>query len=171
MLGIMVYRKKKSLIRQFFQTACLFLGLILLGHLSACSGEEQTPEIQIQKYVDTGEKLAEERNARGLAKLISENYRGDQGQDKKALRQLFNAYFLRHKNIHLLVSIDTLDIIDKDHAEVQLMVVMADIPLTDLSNLLNIQADMYRFDLSLTQEKEQWLLEKAKWQRAVAGDF
>ncbi|MEW7981215.1 MAG: hypothetical protein AB2813_15930 [Candidatus Sedimenticola endophacoides] len=87
------------------------------------------------------------------------------------MKRLALGYFLRHKSIHLLTQIERIELLDEERARVVLFVAMAGSPLEGVEQLLNLRADLHRFELDLVLEQAQWRVARAHWQRARAADF
>ncbi|OQX44245.1 MAG: hypothetical protein B0D83_00090 [Candidatus Sedimenticola endophacoides] len=147
----------------------VLLSLALL--LVACSAEQTTPEERIRALVASAEAAAEARSAGDLGELLSEHYADARGRGRKELKRLALGYFLRHKSIHLLTQIERIELLDEERARVVLFVAMAGSPLEGVEQLLNLRADLHRFELDLVLEQAQWRVARAHWQRARAADF
>jgi hypothetical protein len=72
---------------------------------------------------------------------------------------LFRFYFLRAKNVGLLVGIDDIEIFDDSAARVMLTVAMG--ATTDA--VLGFNADAYEFELDLENAGGEWLLVSGRW--------
>jgi hypothetical protein len=80
-------------------------------------------------------------------------------------------YIYANKNIHLLTRIGELTFPSEDSALLRLYVAMTGQNVSDLDALLNMQADLYLFEMELVREDKEWKLLKADWQRARGEDF
>lgn len=137
----------------------------------SCSKEIQSPEQQINNYVDKGKQLAESRDAAGLKQLISKNYQDNKQRNRLALVQLATAYFWRHKNIHVYTQIKDLRFEQQNMAKLQLFVALADLPILSADSLFDLRARLFRFDLALILEEEQWRVNELDWRPATKEDF
>jgi hypothetical protein len=144
--------------------------LLVFVLLSAC-GDKSTPEEQVREYLAVATNAAEARDVLAIRDLIAANYHDAGGRDKRSLVGLTTGYFLRHKNIHLFTQVDSIRFPSANRSRVQLFVAMAGSPVSGAQALLDLRADLYRFDLSLLREDEQWLLQKADWQRAKVDEL
>jgi len=137
---------------------------------TAC-GKEESPEEQIRMFVKAGEEAAEARDAGDLGKLISEQYQDQHQRTKRDIVAVAARYLFINKNIHLLTRIDQLSFPQPDRAECRIYVAMTGQNVSDLDSLLNMQADLYRFDVELAREEGDWKLVRAEWHRAGPEDF
>ncbi|MCL7487445.1 MAG: hypothetical protein M8357_04630 [Desulfobulbaceae bacterium] len=144
--------------------------LLLVLILAACGGGD-TPEEQVRKFVAAGEEAVEARDIGDVKELISEKYSDDYGRTRRDLVALSARYILSNKNIHLLTRTGELSFPAEDRALLQLYVAMTGQNVSDLDSLLNIQADLYRFDLELVREDKEWKLVKGDWRPARGEDF
>lgn len=150
----------------FFIVSSLFVVM-----LSACGNADNSPEDQVRQFVKIAEEYAEKRDARAIKKLISDVYTDEEKRTKNDLVRVAAGYFLRHKTVHLFTHIGSVTFPGKDSAELQLFVAMAGRPITGADMLLDIRADLYRFDMTLTKEGKEWQLSSAQWRQATKEDF
>lgn len=151
-----------------------FLALVWLGALvlsaSACRSGGDSPEAQVRATIGRAEALAEAKDLGGLKALLSDAYRDDAGQDKRAILALLFVQFRRHESIHLLTRIDRVDI-EPAQARATVFTAMAGRPIAAVSDLPALRADLYRFDLRLVDERGTWRVTKSAWRPAVLEDF
>lgn len=158
-------RSKKN-VPQFM--AVIFLSGLLF--LCACS-QGDSPEEQVRLYVKTGEEAAEARDIGSMKKLISENYSDERGRTRREIVAIAARYFFSNKNIHIFTRIGELTFPEEERALLQLFVAMTGQNVSDLDALLNMQADLYRFDMELALEDKEWKLIRAQWRQAGPDDF
>ena len=70
-------------------TACLWLG--------ACAKDD--PEQAVREQVEAMQAAIDVRDAGDVEDLIAEDFVGNEGMDRRAIRQLAAAVFLRHKTV------------------------------------------------------------------------
>ena len=155
--------------RSAFLLLATFLVFISVA-LSACSDKE-SPEDQVRQFIASAVTAAESREALAIRQLVSDNYMDDGRRDRRALTALAMGYFLRHKNIHLFTQISEIKFPVPEKASVKIYIAMAGSPVKGAQALLDIRADLYQFDLVLTKEGGDWLLQKLHWQRAIIEDI
>ena len=147
------------------------LAVVFLILLQSCSSDPETPEERIRALIDAGETAVESRDLSEVTALISQHYFDKQGLDRAAVRRLIAGQFLMHPSIHLLVQTDEIRLVTPERAEVLIYVAMSGTRLDRAEDLLGLRADLYRFDLGLEKEDENWRIRGGRWRRATAGDF
>ena len=149
---------------------CIAVFLVLAFFFASC-GNGDRPEEQVKRFVDAGEAAVEARNMGDVKSLISENYSDDQGRTRGDLVAVSARYILSNKNIHVLTRIGELNFPTEDKCILQLYVAMTGQNVSDLDALLNMQADLYLFEMELVLENDEWKLLKADWRPAKGEDF
>ena len=147
----------------------LFLFAVLL--LSACGMGGNSPEEQVHHFIKIAREAAENRDTGAIKDLISDTYSDERERTKTDLVRVTAGYFLRHKSVHLFTHIGSLTFPGEESAELQLFVAMAGRPITAADMLLDIRADLYRFDMLLTREGKEWRLSSSAWRPATIEDF
>ena len=152
----------------------LYLGAIVVFFacffIAGC-GEGDSPEDQIRQFVAAGELAAESRSIGGIKELISEQYADEHKRTRRDLVAVAMRYFYANRNIHLLTRIKELHFLSEKRAILQLYVAMSGQEVSDKASLMNVQADLYRFELELMKEGSDWKLMRADWQSAIRNDF
>ena len=154
----------------FFHALRISLAIVVVTSFMGC-GEGDTPEDQVRKYVEAGEMAAEERDLGDIKELISEQYNDDHGRTRRDIVAVAARYFYSRKNIHILTRISELSFPEESKAILQVYVAMTGQNVSDLDALLNMRADLYRFDIELLKEDGDWKLISADWRRAKSADF
>ena len=145
---------------------CLF---IVCLSFTGC-GNDESPEDQIRAYIAAGETAAESRDIGGIKDLIAEDYADEHGRTRRDIVAVAVRYFYANRDIHLLTRIKELTFLSDNRAMLQLYVAMSGRDV-DADSLLNVQADLYRFDLELLRDGKEWKLIRAEWHSAVRTDF
>ena len=146
-----------------------FLAVALV--LVVACGPGDSPEEQVRIFVEAGEEAVESRKISSVKKLISDQYKDPAMRTKRDIVVLMARYLYMNKNIHLLTRIDQLNFPQPDIARFHLYVAMTGQNVSDLDSLLNMQADLYRFDIELVLEEKEWKLYNADWRPAKSTDF
>ena len=165
----MLHNKKMGKVN-CMRWGCIAGIVLFVFFLVSCSNEE-TPEDQVKQFVAAGEETVEARNVLDVKKLISENYSDEKGRTRQDLVAVSARYILSNKNIHILTRIGKLNFPSEDRAMMQLYVAMTGQNVSDLDALLNMQADLYLFDMELVLKNDEWKLLKADWRPAKGEDF
>ena len=147
---------------------CVLMALVTF----ACRSTPESPEAQIRALIAKAEKAAEEKDIATLKGLIADGYADAQGNKKTDLVKLLAFHLSRNESIHLLTRIRTIDFPEPQRSATTVFVGMAAGSLASIDDLLRMRADLYRFDLSLTDEgRGNWKVVGAAWKPAVADDF
>ena len=147
-----------------------WLALVLV--LSACGGDPESPETEIQTFVAKAQAAAEERNAHELRALIAEDYIDIHGYDRKAIGRLIQLHIFRNQSIHVLTRIQTIEFPEPERAFVIVMAALASRPVASADDLAGLNADLYRFNLELIRHgRDDWLVQHAAWETAQLVDF
>ncbi|HBI14456.1 MAG TPA: hypothetical protein DDY20_02895 [Desulfobulbaceae bacterium] len=146
------------------------LVLLALFFLAAC-GPGDSPEEQVRQYVAAAEAAVEARNLGGLKELITEQYQDEQGRTRRDIVAIAARYLYANKNIHVLTRIEGLAVSAPGQARLTVYAALTGQNVSDLDALLNMQADLYRFDLELVRMDGEWQLLRAEWRPARGEDF
>src|SRR5688572_19419890 len=85
--------------------------LCLLLFLAACGGAG--PEAEIRENIAFMQDAVEAKDSGAVVRYLAEHFSGTHGIDKRDLRRMLMAHFMRHKNIN--VAITRLDIIVNEY--------------------------------------------------------
>ena len=155
--------KKLSIIK------LLSVSLLLL---TSCSQDANSPEEQIQSTISAMEAAVEQRSLDSVRELVSSEYKDEwNGSRRTALRSLM-FYFQGHQSIHLLTRTSDIQITDDGkRASAIVYVGMAGKPVEESEVLIDMNADLYRFDVDLLADGDEWRVSSARWQRARPENF
>lgn len=150
--------------------ARLATGVALLLLLSACGGPEQSPEAKIRDLVSRAEQAAEDHDLSVFKDSVAGDYQDNHGYNRQTVLRLIQGVLLRNQQIHLLSLVRDIDVTE-DSARARVLVAMAGRPIESAGALLNVRAELMRFDVQLVLEGDEWLVRAVDWERAEAGDF
>ena len=139
--------------------------------LAGCSGGEPTPEERVRAVLAELEAAGEARDVGLLKPHISEAYKDENGNDRRALLGLATAHFMRNQSVYLLVRVNDVVLAEPGQARVDAFVALAGQPIRDATALPELRADLYRFDLRLRDEDGEWRVTAADWRPATLVDF
>lgn len=131
---------------------------------SAGCGDGATPEDEIRALVDAAELLAEERDASGLRDLIADDYGDANGRSAADIRTILHGYLIAHPSISLLTRIDSIELEGSEMASVAVTVGMLGREAAGQSDW-SLAGDIYRFDLRLARDDDEWRMIRAGWQQ------
>jgi len=150
----------------------ILLTLSWLFFISACNKEASSPEQQIQNLVSTMETSVEQRSLDSVKKLIDSDYQDEWNGNRRAALRALMFYFQGHQSIHLLTRISDIQLSDDEKsATATVYVGMSGNRAEQSEALIDLNADLYRFDIELIADDYDWLISSAKWQRARLEDF
>ncbi|MCW9014261.1 MAG: hypothetical protein OQL06_10790 [Gammaproteobacteria bacterium] len=148
---------------------------MLLMLVAGCTEEPQTPENRIRQFIEQAILAAENRDVGALADLIAQQYIDDKNLNKDTLTKMARGYFFRHRNIHLLSRIDSISLTRQadatGRASLIVYIAMAGQPLHSMQAITTMRARLYRFDLILVEQNNDWLLLSANWKPVKINEF
>lgn len=133
---------------------------VLAALLVACAAPEP-PEQAVRAWLERAEAAAEARDRDALLELVSERYRDAEGNDRAAIDSRLRLYFLRHRHIAILSTIEEVAIAGGSAARVVLTATLAGTG----QSVLEVGAEALRFELELELEDGDWRLIGASWRR------
>jgi len=146
--------------------ALLALGAALPG----CGGDGQNPEARIRDLIADAEGAAEAREIGVFRDRVHSDYSDERGYDRANVLRLVQGMMLRNRQIHLF-SLVTEVTVAGETADASVLVAMAGRPIDSARALLDMDADLMRFDLELVLEGGEWLVRSVDWRRARLEDF
>ena len=144
--------------------------VLMVASLIACSGDETSPEQQIEQLNSDAKQAAEAKDVGVLKDMVAEGFKSGQ-YDKNTIMRLVTLYLLGHKNLHLFPLTRSLQIIDQNNATAVILVAIANQPIERADQLMDLRADMLRFNVSYVLVEEEWKVIGVEWKRAKADDF
>lgn len=154
-------------VRAFSGSKALVLAALVLA---ACSGEPESPEVQVRRILERAEAAAEAKDVPALGAFVSDRYLGSRGETKQSVLGLTGFYLNRHRSVHLLTRIESMHFPEPGRAQVVLLVAMAGNQIAGPEELAALRADLYRFELTMADERG-WQVVGARWRRASVQDF
>lgn len=142
------------------------VALIMVG----CGAPEQSPEARIKALIAAVEAAAEARDISGLKDLVSSRYQDRRGHDRQTALRIAQGLFIRNQKIHLLTVIRDMEIAGET-ASARILAAMAGRPIESVQSLVNIRAELMRFDVEFVREDGEWRVRSADWRRADLNDF
>ena len=145
----------------------ILISLLLVISLSACSNSDlSTPEDRVRTVLQAIELAAEERSLSSLMDNISDGYSDHRGHSKDDIRRLVQLHYIRNQNIHILSTIQSLNI-EGNTATVELSTIMAATEEGVLNNNKRLRANSHNFSIVLIEDVSEqiWLVESVSWQR------
>ena len=150
------------------QIITISLFLILIG----CSSEPELTKDQLLKQsIEQLEQRFEARKLGEIVEYVSQNYQDDYGRKYDDVKRVIQLQLMRHKTVHIFSVIKDIQWADDSNATVQITAAMAGKPITDLSLLPTLRADMLNFTVDFVLEDEVYKIQSASWTWATPTDF
>lgn len=138
--------------------------------LSGCGGPEESPETRIKSLISDVEQAAETRDISVIKDIVSGQYQDGRGYDRQTVLRIVQGIFLRNREIHLLSVVRELQV-KEDNGRARVLVAMSGKPIESAEALIDIRAELIRFDVDFTLEGDEWRVRAVEWQRANVKDF
>jgi hypothetical protein len=150
------------------QIITISLFLILIG----CSSEPELTKDQLLKQsIERLEQRFEARKLGEIVEYVSKDYQDDSGRKYDDVKRVIQLQLMRHKTVHIFSVIKDIQWADDSNATVQITAAMAGKPITDLSLLPTLRADMLNFTVQFVLEDEVYKVQSASWTWATPTDF
>ncbi|MEZ5497758.1 MAG: hypothetical protein R3F25_13215 [Gammaproteobacteria bacterium] len=150
------------------QIITISLFLILIG----CSSEPELTKDQLLKQsIERLEQRFEARKLGEIVEYVSKDYQDDSGRKYDDVKRVIQLQLMRHKTVHIFSVIKDIQWADDSNATVQITAAMAGKPITDLSLLPTLRADMLSFTVDFVLEDEVYKIQSASWTWATPTDF
>ncbi len=147
--------------------------LLLITTLTGCGEEPQAPENEIKAVIDLIETAAEKSSVKLFSEHVSDQYQDKHHSNRQRVIRSLLGYFHRNKNIHLFTRIRNIEINQQtpDIAKASINIAMTGTQVDSAEQLLLLKASIYRFDIDLGKEDDQWMIRTAQWRRIQAKEF
>jgi hypothetical protein len=151
--------------RNKYKNSFLSLPLLLISlMLSACGGEDLSPEAQIRKTISEMESAAEQRSLSSFMEHVSEQYNDHEGNNHKAIARYVQINFIRNQSINIFSKIQSINV-EGSSASVEISVAMGsrEVDLSEEGNRL--KADSMHFSVLFQLDDDKWLVKSVSWRR------
>lgn len=146
--------------------------LVLVSFLSVgCSETPLGPEEQLRNIISEAETYLESRDLSSAMAFVDPAYRDESGRDFRELKATLLGYFMRHKSIHIISTIDQIDLRSENEAEVVLFAGLAGSQQETDMTLSQWRGELLRLQFLFTRSDDDWRLQMAQWRRATPQDF
>jgi hypothetical protein len=131
---------------------------------AGCAADD--PEADIRELIAAAEEAAEARDVGFFSGVLAERYSDARGNDREAMIRALRGYFIANQRIEIVSRIDEIVITGDGTARAVVHAGMvgrrADATLID-----GLDADLYRFELELVDDGDDWMVIRADFRRAV----
>lgn len=151
---------------------CIAVALVVLG--VGCKRKQVSPEDQVRRTLAQLKAAVEQKDLGAARALLSESYRDAEQNDRGAAMALLQMQFMRRPSIHLFTRESALEVPTPGRAQVTLYVAMASLPIGAAADLAQINADIYRFDITVVLDGDAphgWRIAGARWSPARPADL
>lgn len=145
---------------------------MLCALLVACGGDPAAPEDRIGLLIDSMEQAVEAGSAEEAAGLLHRQYRDATHPDRAAASRSLAAYLRRHRGIHLITSLTSVDLAPEGgSAQAVVYVAMSGVMVESVDALAGLRADFYRFELDLALNGGDWSILHSRWRRTDVSEW
>jgi hypothetical protein len=131
---------------------------------SGCGASD--PEAEIRALLAAAQVAAEARDVGFFSDALGDSYRDSRGNDREEVLRMLRGYFIANQHIEIVSRVDAIAIEGGDAARAVVHAGMvgrrADATLID-----GLDADLYRFELELVNDGENWKVIGADFKRAI----
>lgn len=135
---------------------------------SSCSDSED-PQVIAGDFIIKAEAAFEKRSSRALRALVSPIYFDEKERSDQDVIAIGSAYILRASSIHIFFSLESVSR-NEEFINALVLVALASRPIDNRSLLPQINADIYWFDIVLSEYEGTWKLLSADWRQAMLDD-
>lgn len=144
----------------------LFTAAALAAATVAGCGGAGDPEADIRALLAGAAQAAEARDAGFFSALVGIGYRDAQGHDRDELLRTLRGYFIANQRIEIVSRVDEVKLEGSDAARVVLHAGMLG-QRSGAAALAGVDADLYRFELELVNDGEDWRIIGAEWRHGL----
>ena len=145
---------------------------MLSALLVACGGDPATPKDRVGSLIDSMEQAVEAGSATDAAGLLHPQYRDATHPDRAAASRSLSNYLRRHRGIHLITSLTSVDVApDGTSAQAVVYVAMSGVVAGSIDALAGLRADFYRFELDVALNGGDWRILHSRWRRTDVSEW
>jgi len=138
--------------------------------LAACGEPPAAPEARLRALIEAAEQAAEDHEISLFRQVVADDYQDQRGLDRQTMLRMVQGALLRNRQIHLLTLVRDIDV-EQARARATVLVAMAGQPIESTEALLNVRADLMRFEVEFVPQGGDWLVSAVGWRRAEVKDF
>jgi len=142
------------------------LGLVSALAVLAAGCGASDPEAEIRALLAAAEEAAEARDVGFFGDALADGYSDARGNDRDEILRELRGYFIANQRIEILSRID--EIVVEDDGSARAVVHAGMVGRRAGAELIDgIDADLYRFELTLVNDGGEWQVASADFRRAV----
>ena len=124
------------------------------------------PQAEIRALLAEAEEAAEARDVGFFSGVLADGYRDARGNDRDEMLRTLRGYFIANQRIEILSRVD--EIVDESDGSARAVVHAGMVGRRAGAELIDgIEADLYRFELTLVNDGAEWQVASADFRRAV----
>ena len=142
------------------------LGLVSALAVLAAGCGASDPEAEIRALLAAAEEAAEARDVGFFGGALADDYRDARGNDRAEMLRKLRGYFIANQRIEILSRVD--EIVVESDGSARAVVHAGMVGRRAGAELIDgIDADLYRFELTLVNDGAEWQVASADFRRAV----
>lgn len=142
------------------------LGLVSALAVLATGCGAGDPEAEIRALLAAAEEAAEARDVGFFSGVLADGYRDARGNDRDEMLRRLRGYFIANQRIEILSRVD--EIVVEGDGSARAVVHAGMVGRRAGAELIDgIDADLYRFELTLVDDGAGWRVARADFRRAV----
>ncbi len=136
--------------------------LVIISFLLLFAACSKTPPVEaIHARLDAIQIAIEEKNNSAVMKHVLDSFRGNESLDKGNLRKLLAVHFIRHQNIHIVVTRMDVEHDPKFPYHASMKGIVA---VTGAENILPQDGRLFKVSGQWELHDGDWLLAKLDWE-------
>ena len=131
--------------------------LVLCAMLGSCSRSD--PEQAVRDRIASVQEAVDARDAGQIEAFLADDFIGNDGMDRRAIRQLAAGVFLRHRDVSARIGPVDVELRGEDEAVARFTVAAAG----GSGGLLPEQGQLYQVETGWRRVDGEWMLLNASW--------
>ena len=137
--------------------------VLILTLLGSCA-DRTTPEQRVRDFIERVAASAQARAWRDFDAYLTTDFTDERGLTRQESLGVIARYILAHRNLYVFQRVRDIEVRDPSRARVVVLAALAGSPVVGPGDLAGLDADLYRFDLELTDTGDGFQVSRATWQ-------
>ena len=137
--------------------------LLILALLTGCA-DDRGPEQRVRSFIDQVVASAEARAWRDFDAYLTTDFTDARGLTRQEALGVVMRYILGHRSIHIFHRVREIEVLDAHHARAVVLAALAGSPVSGPGDLAGVNADLYLFELDLTDAGDGFQVSRGAWQ-------
>ena len=143
--------------------ATYLTALLILALFNGCA-DDRGPEQRVRSFIDQVVASAQARAWRDFDAYLTTDFTGARGLTRQEALGVVMRYILGHRSIHIFHRVRDIEVYDAHHARAVILAALAGSPVSGPDDLAGLNADLYRFELDLTDAGNGFQVSHGAWQ-------